>query len=91
MDGQATRRRRQSPLHALYAANAISFVGNNLTNIAIPWFVLVTTGSAAKTGVTLFFSITPGADRPQEWTEPKPVASPTPAHDSLAPIFFRMD
>ena len=43
----------------LYAANAISFVGNNLTNIAIPWFVLVTTGSAAKTGITLFFSITP--------------------------------
>jgi MFS family permease len=59
MDGQSRRQRRRSPLHALYAANAISFIGNNLTNIAIPWFVLVTTGSAAKTGITLFFSITP--------------------------------
>jgi MFS family permease len=47
------------PLHMLYAANAISFVGNNLTNLAIPWFVLVTTGSAAKTGITAFFSIVP--------------------------------
>ena len=47
------------PLYALYAANAISLVGNNLTTIAIPWFVLITTGSAAKTGITLFFSITP--------------------------------
>jgi MFS family permease len=55
-----TRRPRTTgPLHTLYAANAISFVGNNLTNIAIPWFVLVTTGSAAKTGITAFFSITP--------------------------------
>jgi MFS family permease len=49
----------RTPIHALYAANAISFVGNNLTLLAIPWFVLVTTGSAAKTGITAFFSITP--------------------------------
>jgi MFS family permease len=49
----------RTPIHALYAANAISFVGNNLTNLAIPWFVLVTTGSAAKTGITAFFSIPP--------------------------------
>ncbi len=47
------------PLYSLYAANAISMVGNNLTTIAIPWFVLVTTGSAARTGITFFFSITP--------------------------------
>jgi MFS family permease len=47
------------PLYSLYAANAISFVGNNLTTLAIPWFVLVTTGSAARTGITFFFSITP--------------------------------
>ena len=59
MDGIRTRRQGKTPLYTLYAANAISFVGNNLTNIAIPWFVLVTTGSAAKTGITLFFSITP--------------------------------
>jgi MFS family permease len=47
------------PLLALYAANAISFVGNNITVIAIPWFVLVTTGSAAKTGISAFFTILP--------------------------------
>jgi hypothetical protein len=49
MDGVGTRRQSKTPLYTLFAANAISFVGNNLTNIAIPWFVLVTTGSAAKT------------------------------------------
>jgi MFS family permease len=49
----------RTPIYALYTANAISFVGNNLTNIAIPWFVLVTTGSAAKTGITFAFQIAP--------------------------------
>ena len=44
--------RVRGPLLALYSANAISFVGNNVATIAIPWFVLVTTGSAAKTGIT---------------------------------------
>lgn len=56
---EARRPRTARPLQMLYAANAISFVGNNLTNLAIPWFVLVTTGSAAKTGITAFFSIMP--------------------------------
>src|SRR3954467_3501832 len=46
--------RRQAPLYALFAANAISLIGSQLTLIAIPWFVLVTTGSAAKTGITAF-------------------------------------
>lgn len=50
---------RNRPLYALYAANAISFVGNQLTNLAIPWFVLSTTGSAAKTGITAFFALLP--------------------------------
>jgi MFS family permease len=34
-------------------------VGNMLTAIAIPWFVLQTTGSATQTGITGFFSILP--------------------------------
>ncbi len=46
--------RRQAPIYALFAANAISLIGSQLTLIAIPWFVLVTTGSAAKTGITAF-------------------------------------
>jgi MFS family permease len=47
------------PLYALFAANAISLVGNVITMIAIPWFVLQTTGSAAQTGITGFFTILP--------------------------------
>jgi MFS family permease len=47
------------PLAALFVANAISMVGNVLALVAIPWFVLETTGSAAKTGLTGFFTILP--------------------------------
>ncbi len=44
---------------SLFAANAISMLGNVLATIAIPWFVLQTTGSAAQTGITGFFTILP--------------------------------
>jgi len=47
----ATRSRR--PFVALLSANAISRLGSMLTLVALPWFVLQTTGSAAKTGLTL--------------------------------------
>lgn len=40
------------PIFALLGANALSMIGNVLTFVAIPWFVLQTTGSAAKTGMT---------------------------------------
>jgi len=50
---------RKIPLVALLSANTISLVGNQLTYIAIPWFVLQTTGSAAKTGVAAFFTALP--------------------------------
>jgi MFS family permease len=40
------------PLIALFSANAISQIGNMLTAVAIPWFVLQTTGSAARTGIS---------------------------------------
>jgi MFS family permease len=43
----------------LFTANAISLVGNVFTTIAIPWFVLQTTGSATQTGITGFFTILP--------------------------------
>jgi MFS family permease len=46
-------------LYSLFAANAISLVGNVFSTIAIPWFVLQTTGSAARTGITGFFTILP--------------------------------
>ena len=47
------------PIYALFVANAISLVGNVFSAIAIPWFVLQTTGSAARTGITGFFTILP--------------------------------
>ena len=47
------------PIVALFTANAISLVGNVLSAIAIPWFVLQTTGSATQTGITGFFTVLP--------------------------------
>jgi predicted MFS family arabinose efflux permease len=45
---RATRDRR--PIFALLGANAVSQVGNSMTIMAGAWFVLETTGSAAKVG-----------------------------------------
>src|SRR5438094_70634 len=47
------------PVYTLLIATAISLLGNRLTSVAVPWFVLVTTGSAAKTGLTVFFTTLP--------------------------------
>ena len=55
----AGNKRNPYPLYALFVANAISLVGNVFTLIAVPWFVLQTTGSATKTGITGFFHILP--------------------------------
>jgi len=51
--------RQPLPLFTLFAASAISYVGDYLTLIALPWFVLSTTGSITKTGITAFFSTLP--------------------------------
>jgi len=51
--------RNHLPLISLLAANAISMVGNVVAMIAIPWFVLETSGSAARTGLAGFFTILP--------------------------------
>lgn len=47
------------PLLALFVANTISQIGNQFTFLAIPWFVLQTTGSASKTGISAFFTTLP--------------------------------
>jgi MFS family permease len=49
----------RSPLLALMTANAVSLLGNVVAAVAIPWFVLVTTGSVARTGVAAFFTTLP--------------------------------
>jgi len=51
--------RNSIPLYSLFTANAISLTGNVFTAIAVPWFVLQTTGSATQTGITGFFTILP--------------------------------
>ena len=47
------------PLIALLAANAFSITGNVFTMLAVPWFVLETTGSTALTGVASAASALP--------------------------------
>jgi MFS family permease len=43
--------RDRRPLYALLTAAGISQIGNGMTIVAGPWFVLQTTGSAAKIGL----------------------------------------
>jgi MFS family permease len=50
---------RRAPLYALYAADAISLAGNAVAQLAIPWFVLTTTGSAAYTALAVFLNFLP--------------------------------
>lgn len=44
---------------ALFVANAVSLSGNQLTNLAIPWFVYTTTDSAIRTGLVAICQILP--------------------------------
>ncbi len=50
---------KRIPLFALLTASFISITGDTLASLAIPWFVLQTTGSPAQAGLTAFFSILP--------------------------------
>jgi MFS family permease len=47
------------PLLALLAADTVSMTGNVITLVAIPWFVLQSTGSPAKTGLVSAFHFLP--------------------------------
>ena len=50
---------RRAPLYALYVADAVSLAGNAVAQLAIPWFVLTTTGSASLTALAVFFNFLP--------------------------------
>ncbi|HUK93518.1 MAG TPA: MFS transporter [Gaiellaceae bacterium] len=52
---------RSRPLIALLTAEAISSLGSQMTFLALPWFVLVTTGSAAKMTAVLAAELLPVA------------------------------
>src|SRR5438876_4776776 len=56
-DVQIPERKAFGPIYALFIGNIISYIGNNLTLLAIPWFVLQTTGSVAQAGIVGFFSL----------------------------------
>lgn len=50
---------QRGPLLALLGAYTVSLLGSRLTTIAIPWFVLLTTGSATRTGIVAFCELVP--------------------------------
>jgi MFS family permease len=52
-------RRGGGALAALLGATGVSVTGNALTELGIPWFVLTTTGSAARAGVVAFCALAP--------------------------------
>ena len=47
------------PLSALFVADAISLTGNAVAQLAIPWYVLITTDSPVLTGLAVFFNFLP--------------------------------
>ncbi|WP_328506921.1 MFS transporter [Streptomyces sp. NBC_00391] len=52
-------RRSLRPLGGVLAAIAVSLTGTRISAVALPWFVLVTTGSATQTGLVAFFEMAP--------------------------------
>ncbi|MGI8522740.1 MAG: MFS transporter [Nocardioides sp.] len=50
---------RRLPLYGWLSAEAISLLGTRVSMIAIPWLVLVTTGSATRTGIVAAAELTP--------------------------------
>ncbi|MBC9718115.1 MFS transporter [Streptomyces sp. TRM66268-LWL] len=53
-DGRTLR-----PLAGILGALAVSLTGTRVSAIALPWFVLMTTGSATQTGLVAFCEMTP--------------------------------
>lgn len=54
-----TKRARLKPIWALITAEAFSITGTRLSTIAIPWLVLVTTGSPVLTGAVAMAEMLP--------------------------------
>lgn len=49
----------RKPIWGLLVGNGISLIGSAVSAIAIPWYVLETTGSAARVGLVAFFVAAP--------------------------------
>jgi len=52
---------KKTPIAALVSAEIVSILGSRMTYLALPWFVLVTTGSPAKMTIVLAVEILPVA------------------------------
>lgn len=57
--GDAGGRRSLRPLAGVLTAMAVSLTGTRISAVALPWFVLVTTGSVAQTGLAAFCEMAP--------------------------------
>ncbi|MFJ6214233.1 MFS transporter [Streptomyces sp. NPDC092296] len=57
--GGAPGPRSYRPLAGVLAAMAVSLTGTRVSAIALPWFVLATTGSATRTGLVAFCEMAP--------------------------------
>ncbi len=53
------RPRSRTAITALFTADGVSIFGTRMSALALPWFVLVTTGSAALTGLVAFAEMLP--------------------------------
>jgi len=51
--------KRRTPLYGWLTAEAISLTGSRISMIALPWFVLTTTGSATQTGLVALAEMLP--------------------------------
>ena len=51
--------KRRAALYGFLTSEAVSLTGTRVSMIAIPWFVLTTTGSATRTGITAFAEMAP--------------------------------
>lgn len=51
--------RRRSALYGWLAAEVVSLSGTRLSMVALPWFVLTTSGSATQTGLVAFAELAP--------------------------------
>ncbi len=58
-DVQTRTTRTRRGLAGLLAANLVSILGTRMSMLALPWLVLVTTGSAAQTGLIVFAEMAP--------------------------------
>ncbi|MFF0264796.1 MFS transporter [Kribbella sp. NPDC004536] len=55
----AKENKNRAPLVAFLVANVVSICGTKVSAIAIPWFVLITTGSPVKTGLVALAEMAP--------------------------------